>query len=101
MNGNLPIIFDAIKNFSQFQTKWASFINPILGNPLVNGIILKDLSLSTGDNVISHLLQRNIQGYFVVDQNAAAQFYRKASSQPTLTMTLNSSANVTVSLYVF
>lgn len=101
MNGNLPIFLDPLKNFIQLQTNWAKFLNPIIGNTVVNGIVLKDLSLSTGDNVISHLLQRNIQGYFVVDQNAAAQFYRKASSQPTLTLILNSSANVVISLYVF
>lgn len=82
------------------QTRWASLLNPVLVNPTNNISIVKDVSLAIGDNVINHLLGQKMQGWFLVDINAASTIYR---SQPMndLTLTLNSSAVCTVSIGVF
>lgn len=97
----LPIFKDKNGVLMLMQTKWASLIEPLLSKPVINGIMLPDLNLVSGDNVINHRLQRNLQGYLVTAQNAAAQFYQKTSTMPELTLVLNSSATVKVSLYVF
>ncbi len=80
--------------------RWATFIDPLLSNPMSKGIYLKNISLLNGVNTINHLLQRKQQGYIIIDQDAEASIYR---SQPFngLTLTLTSNAIVNISLFVF
>lgn len=82
------------------QDRWASEINPILQFPPNNGLLLKNVSLKTGVNVINHLLGRTQQGYSFTDQDAAANIHRNAPFN-NLTLTLTSDADVTISLWVF
>jgi len=90
-------------DWPQAQTKWASTLNPIVANPLVNGIILSDVKLLSGANVVNHLLQRPLQGYIVILNDSAVTFYDSQSTnqRPELTLLLNASGTATVSLYVF
>lgn len=82
------------------QTRWATILNPLLKNP-VNGVsILRDIELVPGDNVINHLLARQMQGWFLVDITGAAVIYRNAPMNA-VTLTLNSDATVTVNIGVF
>lgn len=85
------------------QTKWASIINPILAAPIVNGLLLNNVSLVSGDNTINHRLGRKLQGWIVVGKNANANIYDKQSTNtmPELTLVLNSSGTLTVNLWVF
>lgn len=82
------------------QTQWASQINPIINNALVQGQILTDISLANGVTTINHKLGRKMIGWYIVDITGAATVYR---SQPlnALTLTLTSNAAVTVALWVF
>lgn len=82
------------------QTRWASILNPFLSNPLNDVQILENVALANGATKINHLLSRKQQGWFIVDQNATASIYR---SQPfnDKTLTLTSSAAVTVNIGVF
>lgn len=82
------------------QTKWKSILDPLLKNP-INGIsILSNVQLIDGSTVINHGLGQLQQGWFLIDIDGAATIYR---SQPfsTTTLTLVSSAAVTVSIGVF
>lgn len=83
--------------------KWAATLNPLLGNPIVNGSLLQGVVLKTGTNVINHGLGRKLMGYMVVLCNAAATFYdnQEENQRPELTLALVSSAPATVSIYVF
>lgn len=81
-------------------TNWSSQLNPLLSNPLNGVSILENISLSTGVNVISHKLQKLQQGWFLVDKQGAADIYRSAPFN-SLTLTLTSSASVTVNIGVF
>lgn len=85
------------------QTKWASQINPILSNPIINGLQLTSIKLINGSNSVNHLLGRNLQGYFITNKNDFADIYDTQSTNqtPDLTLNLFSSANVTVSLWVY
>jgi hypothetical protein len=71
-----------------------------LANQLMQGLLLKNIALNIGDNVINHLLGRMMQGWILTDQSAGATIYR---SQPLndKTLTLNASAGLTISLWVF
>lgn len=98
----LPIFNTQIREFSMMQTKWASVLNPLLSNPLSKSFLLEDIALSVGDNVINHLQDRILNGYMVVGMRGGfSQIYDKPSPTPNLTLILNSSAAVTVSLVVF
>jgi len=85
------------------DNKWASILNPIVANPIVNSLILKDVVLAAGDNTINHRLGRKLQGYLIVGINAAATIYDKQASNqmPQLTLVLNSSAGCTCNILVF
>jgi len=82
------------------ETKWKSIIDPFLSNPTNNISILNDVVLINGVTVIDHKLGRNMQGWFLVDINAAATIYRSAPLNDK-TLTLTSNAVATVSLGVF
>lgn len=85
------------------QTKWASQLNPLLKLPTNQGLILQEVELTTGNNVVNHLLGRNLQGWFLVRKRAAAEIYdtQDDNSMPNLTLQLNTNADVSVDLFVF
>ena len=79
---------------------WAAELNPIIQNPM-NGIrILQNVVLASGINIINHGLGRMQQGWVITDIQGAATIYRSAAFTST-TLTLVSSAGVTVNLGVF
>lgn len=90
-------------DWTQAQTKWSATLNPIVSNPLVSGLILSDVKLASGANVVNHLLGRALQGYLVVLNSAAITLYdsQLTNQKPELTLILNASGTATVSLYVF
>lgn len=84
----------------QMQTIWKSQIDPVLASSFNNGNLLHGNVLAIGSNVIYHKLGKLLTGWFIVDQNAASEIYRSAAKNDS-TLTLNSSAIVTVDIYVF
>lgn len=99
----LPSFNTNIRELSLMQSAWATQLNPVLANPLTSSVILQNVSLSTGDNVINTTLGRKLQGWYIVRQRAAASIYDKQDSNnmPALTLVLNASAPVVVDLAVF
>lgn len=85
------------------DTTWAQALDPVINNPLNKVSILKNQSLVTGTNVINHKLGRQLQGWFLVRQRAAASIYdtQDSNQMPQLTLTLESSAPVVVDIGVF
>ncbi len=100
---SLPKFKSDDQSLSLLQTAWASQLDPVLKNALVNGNLLKNVALVSGANVVNHKLGRNLQGYLITRQRASASIYDTQDVNPTpaLTLTLNSSAAVTVDLYCF
>jgi len=82
------------------QKQWSSELNPLLANTLVDGELLQNVTLKNGVNTFNHYLGKQMTGWILVDQNAAASIFRSAplNSQ---TLTLTSNAALTVSLWVF
>ena len=101
---SLPLVISANKDLTQLQTLWAAQINPVLNQPESSGLILKNVSLILGDNVINHLLGKKLTGWQVIRMhNQYAQIYDKQDSNnmPQLTLVLNASGTVLVDLKVF
>ena len=90
-------------NLNDTQNRWAAILNPIIANPINNSIILKNVALAVGVNVINHRLGRNLQGWNPTRIRAAAVIYdqQDTNQTPQLTLVLNSSAAVVVDLMVF
>ena len=88
------------QSFELLQTKWKSILDPLLANPLNGVLILSNIPLASGTTTISHKLGRQQTGWFLTDINGAATVYRSQPFNP-LTLTLTSSAAVTVSIGVF
>jgi hypothetical protein len=99
-NMSLPYFQSTIREFTMLETQWKSQLDPVIANPTTNPLILKNISVTSGSNVINHKLGRTQQGWFIVDINAPVTLYR---SQPfnDLTLTLTSSGSAVISLAVF
>ena len=81
--------------------KWAAEINPVLALPILAGNQIDNITLvASTPKVINHLLARMPQGWFLVDKNANANIWR-TTTWTTTTVTLESSANAIISLYIY
>ncbi len=83
------------------QTKWSSEINPVLALPILAGNQINNIPLAaTTPKAVNHLLQRIPQGWLLVDNSANAVIWR---TQPfnINTITLESSADTTVNIYIY
>jgi hypothetical protein len=89
----------------QMQTQWASQLNPVLGNPLLNGQLLMNIPLKgSGDTtVINHGLGRILTGWIIVGIDGEASIWTNQSKnqRPQLTLQLVSTMPVNVNLWVF
>lgn len=100
----LPITQSDVVELVQMQTKWAGLLNPLLAQPSAQQLILTNVKLAVGQNVVAHTLGRKLRGWIPVRvRGTAAQLYdlQDANQHPELTLILNSSAAVTVDLVVF
>jgi hypothetical protein len=89
-------------NLSAMQTRWKALLDPFLENQSNSASVLTNVSLINGTNVINHKLGRVMQGWFITDQQGVASIYRPNTAPfNNLTLTLISSAAVTVNLGVF
>lgn len=86
------------------QDRWASILNPVLKNPTTSTLLLQNVILISGNNVVNHRLGRKLQGWYPVRFHGAyAQLYdtQDTNQSPELTLNLNASAGVTIDLVVF
>jgi hypothetical protein len=83
--------------------RWASILNPFLSNPANNSLILENVSLAAGANVVNHKLGRKLSGWKTTRVRASATIYdtQDSNQTPQLTLQLVSSADVVVDLEVF
>lgn len=86
----------------KMQTTWAQQLDPVIANLLVNGQLLKGIELNSGITVVNHRLGRQLQGWFLSAPKGPA-IVSQASQQPnpTLTLTVNSTAAITTDMWVY
>lgn len=99
----LPSYYTTDVSLSLLQSNWATLLNPVLDNPIVNGQILENVSLVVGPNTINHKLGRKLRGWWIVRQRATGSVYDTQDTNPTpaVTLKLTSDAIVSVDLLVF
>lgn len=99
----LPVFANDDKDFQLMQSRWTSILDPVITNPSNNVIILKNVALISGTNIINTLINRKLQGWRIIRQRAAANIYDNQDNNqtPQLTLLLISDANVVVDLEIF
>lgn len=89
---------------NQVQGRLKQIFEPLLRSEIINGVLLKNIELKSGvSNMVSHKLNREIQGYILIDQNASALIYRvvtKASIK-TQYIDLRTNQDVKISIWIF
>jgi hypothetical protein len=100
MSSKLPQQLD----WNMASNRWATILDPVIASPLSKAIILKNVELSTGANIINHKLGRKLQGYYITRmRDAFSEIYdtQETNSMPELTLLLNSSIDIVVDLVVY
>jgi hypothetical protein len=67
--------------------------------PFMDGRLIESVSISTGTTEISHGLNRTPVGWFIVTKNANGNVWEVSKSRTKLT--LDTSTNLTASIWVF
>ena len=95
-------IQEIVRVVNQLQDGLEAHLNPILKDPFLTGQLI-EAELILGENTIDHQLGRKPQGYLIVSQDAAGSVYSKQADNdsPHLTLVLQSSAAMAVTLRVF
>lgn len=91
-------------NGNKLQDNLDDFFRPVINSPIIDGILLKNISLTNGvTNKIDHKLGRTLRGWKVVRQRASAIIWdtQDTNANPSTTLNLNCSAAVVVDLWVF
>lgn len=94
VNKDLMTLQDNVQNFSQ----------QLVDLELLSYSFLRSINLVSGqNNIINHLLMRELLGVIVVRQSAQSDIWdnQAVNNRPDLTLYLNCSVNCTVSLIVF
>lgn len=85
---------------SAIQENLVKIIDQFISNKeIIDGIPLKDVAIGTADTVINHKLGRTPLGYIVTTKSGLGDIYDTGRNSKTLT--LISSAAVTVNLWVY
>lgn len=87
--------------FNLMITRWASILNPIIAIPFLSGLQIDNIILVANTPlVINHKLGRTPQGWFPVDNIAATPVFRTQSFNSS-TITLEATANTTISIWIY
>lgn len=99
----LQKIQTADRVINMIQDNVSNILDPLSSKDILQGQILQNVVLLSGANTIAHKLNRKLIGWFIVRQRASATVYDTQDTQarPDIFLSLVSSANVTVDLYVF
>lgn len=87
----------------KMQENMQQVVAPLTQSPMLNNILLENIVLRVGDNSIAHKLLRKPRGYWIVSNSGVSNFYDNivTGGATKLAFNLNSSAAITVSIYVF
>lgn len=91
----------ASTELDRVQQNIGLFTTPLINNPMLDGMLLEDVVLTTSETNVPHMLNRPYMGWTLVNKNAQADVWVSSSTQDTIFLNLTASAAVTVSLWVF
>jgi len=75
----------------------------IIRRKILDGVLIENVSLVSGTNIVSHTLGRPINGFLVVRRNANEEVWNSTTDRinESLAVALDASGTVTVSLWFF
>lgn len=89
-------------DLNRLQTSIAQAYDGLVDIPLNAGQLISEVLIGTSPTLVSHKLNREWQGWIVVDRNANAQVWKSTSQPaPSAAIALQASSAVTVKLFVF
>ena len=99
----LPLFNISDRQMQMLQTQWKAQIDPVLVKPQNLSLILPNVQLQVGTNVINHRLGSKLQGWNITRQRGPANIYdnQDSNQSPELTLVLVSDAIVNINLEVF
>lgn len=84
------------------ETQWSSQLNPVIEAPLVNGNLIRNITVVSGSNDIIHKLARAYKGWIVTGMHGSfVQLYDTPNSMPSKVLTLNANASGSIDLFIF
>lgn len=101
---NFKKVANATEDTAKLQERLDEFFVPIAKCPLIDGVLLTNISVPTGSTIqVSHKLGRELIGWLVVRNRSQATVWdsQDANVFKQKTLALNSSANTVVDLWVF
>lgn len=81
------------------QTNVGQLLDPLTKIAQLDGVLLKDIDVTTAGVRISHSLRRQPLGWYIVDKTAVGDVFR--TDWDVNFITLQSSASTTINLWVF
>lgn len=92
----------AVRDIQRLQDALSKVFNAIQTKQILDGRLVEDIEIVSGTvTELDHGLQRPVRGWIVVEKNANAVVWTSESEIPNRTLNLNTSANVTISLWIF
>lgn len=89
------------EDVNKMQDRLTEFVQPLVLNPTLDGLLLESVSVGTVATKIEHKLRRPLRGYVIVRQNAQAQIWESSQALPGAFLTLQASSPCIISLWVF
>lgn len=91
------------QTLSRIQDNVSRVVNRIVESHVLDGVLLRNVSLTIGDNTINHTLGRSLTGWMLTRTRGASTVYDKQDTNllPARTLVLNASAAVVVDIYAF
>jgi len=89
---------------SMIQDNVSEYLKQITNNPRINGLLIENIDLVFGQTTtVNHGLGRAIRGFEIVYKNNSVDIWAEDSNQslPTKTITLSTSADATINLWVY
>lgn len=85
------------------MTNWPRLLDPLLDSPIATPIILQEVVLTAGKNVIDHRLGKDLVGYISIGNNGPTTLWSDQANNPlpSKNLWLMASSGVTVNLLVF
>lgn len=102
MAGQIQRIQTGSEDVDRLQSNIVPPLNQLLGIPFLNGRLLKSIGVVAGqNNAVEHKLGREYQGYWITGIDADANIWTSSVQNKAKFITLASSSDVTVDLWVF
>lgn len=91
----------ATGDVAALQQRLYEFFTQFLNNPLLNGVLLTGVELSSTATQVPHTLGREPQGWIIVNKTANANVWQSSTDLSKSFLTLTASGAVKVDLWVF